>query len=400
MKKKLSEIVAQALYDAGAAVTTYVPGYGGTEVFAKFCEFTHRKHPISFNEEVAYSIAHGASLAGVRASSLMKAHGFVKAGNSVIDSLYAGTTAGFVTIIFNDKEGAHSDSILDIAAYLDGIGIPYRSGDPETIYQDVVSGFEHSERYQLPYALVVEASELDRLSSIESKAVRNKSCSYKREITQHVLCPFFSEYQHQALRAKRQDGDWTKLPKPTAPRIPDSLPGHWKTVAESYVRLFAVFQSIRGKIVTGDTGVSSLFAFPPYNCVDITTYMGGSIPLAIGAYLAGYHDVWALTGDFSFIAAGHLGLPEAVQRNIPLKIVLFYNGKAETTGGQPIPEGTLERTVSGYGDSVRYINDPQDRHEIESVLREAANAKELRIVIADYRDLRKTENQGICPPKV
>ncbi|MBN1761928.1 MAG: hypothetical protein JW878_02450 [Methanomicrobia archaeon] len=387
MKKKLSEIIAQALYDAGAAVTTYVPGYGGTEVFAKFCAITNQKHPISFNEEVAYSIAHGASLAGVRAASVMKAHGFVKAGNSVIDSLYAGTTAGFVTVIFDDKEGIHSDSIINIAAFLDGIGIPYRSGNPETIYQDVVSGFEHSERYQLPYALIVEARELDRLSAIDSRAVRSKSCSYKREITQHVLCPFFSEYQHEVLRAKRQqDGEWTKQPKPAVPTISDSLPDRWKPVAESYATLFAVFRSIRGKIVTGDTGVSSLFAFPPYNCVDITTYMGGSIPLAIGAYLAGYTNVWAVTGDFSFIAAGHLGLPEAVQRKIPLKIVLFYNGKTETTGGQPIPEGTLERIVSGYGDSVRYIHDPQDRHEIESVLREAANAKELRIVIADYRE--------------
>jgi TPP-dependent indolepyruvate ferredoxin oxidoreductase alpha subunit len=386
MKKKLSEIIAQGLYDASAAVTTYVPGYGGTEVFAKFCEITNQQHPISFNEEVAYTIAHGASLVGSRAGSIMKSHGFVKAGNSVVDSLYAGTTAGFVTIIFDDKEGAHSDSIINIAAFLDGIGIPHRLGDTENLHHDVVSSFEHSEEYQLPYALVVESSELDLLSEIDSGVVSNERSQYRRDITQHVLCPFFSEYQHEVFCSKRQDGDWKKLPKPPVPKIPDALPGQWKPVAESYAPLFMVFRSIRGPIVTGDTGVSSLFAFPPYHCVDITTYMGGSIPLAIGAYLAGYTNVWALTGDFSFIAAGHLGLPEALQRKIPLKIVLFYNGKSETTGGQPIPEGTLERIVSGYSDSVRYINDPMDSYEIERVLTEATNAKELRIVIADYRD--------------
>jgi TPP-dependent indolepyruvate ferredoxin oxidoreductase alpha subunit len=74
-----------------------------------------------------------------------------------------------------------------------------------------------------------------------------------------------------------------------------------------------------------------------------------------------------------------------VQRHIPLKIVLFYNGTAETTGGQPIPTGTLERIIRGYERSVRYINDPLDRGELERALTEARDADELRIVIADYR---------------
>jgi TPP-dependent indolepyruvate ferredoxin oxidoreductase alpha subunit len=139
--------------------------------------------------------------------------------------------------------------------------------------------------------------------------------------------------------------------------------------------------------VTGDTGISSLFAFPPYNCIDITTYMGGSIPLAIGAYLKGYDNVWALTGNFSFIAAGHMGLPEALQRRIPLKILIFYNGKAEATGGQPIPEGILENILGGYNEYLRYIKNPQNCHEVETVLREANYSKEMRIVIADYRKL-------------
>ena len=116
--------------------------------------------------------------------------------------------------------------------------------------------------------------------------------------------------------------------------------------------------------------------------------MGGSLPLAIGASLAGLRNVWAVTGDFSFIAAGHLGLPEALQRGIPLKVLILYNGRAETTGGQPIPDGTLEGIVDGYARYVRRIRDPQNAEETESVLREASAAAELRIVIADYRATR------------
>jgi TPP-dependent indolepyruvate ferredoxin oxidoreductase alpha subunit len=134
-----------------------------------------------------------------------------------------------------------------------------------------------------------------------------------------------------------------------------------------------------------NAGMSKLFALPPYNCIDITTYMGGSVPLAIGAYLAGHRPAWAVTGDFSFVAAGHLGLLEAIERNVPLKVLVLHNGRSETTGGQRIPDGTLERVIKGYDESVEYIHDPQDIDEIEQVLERAARAQDRRLVIVDLR---------------
>ena len=385
MKAPLAEIIARALHDAGVKVATYVPGHGATQVFSAYCRISGQEHPVSFHEEVAYTIAHGASMVGARAVSLMKAHGFSKAGNSVLDSLYAGTTAGFVTIIFDDKAGTHSDSILDLAAYLDGIGIPHRVGTGERIYQEVIDWFEQSERYQLPYALVVDADTLDQLAVFEPTQIPPVSRAYRRDIRQHVLCPFFSAYQRAVLDAKRGGADWKCIPKPPFPQHPDDVPCNWKTRVDSYAPLFTVFQPLRGELVTGDTGVSSLFAFPPYHCIDLTTYMGGSIPLALGAHLAGYRTVWAVTGDFSFIAAGHLALLEAVQRRIPLKVLLIYNGQSATTGGQLIPDGTLERILAGYTEYVRWLTNPVVTREIEQVLREATNANEMRIIVADYR---------------
>jgi TPP-dependent indolepyruvate ferredoxin oxidoreductase alpha subunit len=393
MKTPLAEIIARALHDAGVKVATYVPGHGATQVFSAYCRVSGREHPVSFHEEIAYTIAHGASLVGARAVSLMKAHGFSKAGNSVLDSLYAGTTAGFVTIIFDDKTGTHSDSILNLGAYLDGCGIPHRSGTGERIYQEVIDCFELSERYQLPCALVVDADALDQLAPCESTPVPPVRLSYRREIRQHVLCPFFSAYQRAVLDAKRGGADWKRIPKPPLPQLPDDVPRDWKSLVDSYAPLFTVFQPFRGELVAGDTGVSSLFAFPPYHCIDVTTYMGGSIPLALGAHLAGYRAVWAVTGDFSFIAAGHLALLEAVQRRIPLKVLVIYNGQSATTGGQRIPGGTLERTLAGSTEYVRWITNPVDTREIEQVLREATNANEMRILVADYRTVYRKKGQ-------
>jgi TPP-dependent indolepyruvate ferredoxin oxidoreductase alpha subunit len=168
--------------------------------------------------------------------------------------------------------------------------------------------------------------------------------------------------------------------------IPDNLPEKRKPVLERYIPLFSIFRELRGDVVAADTGLTSMFACPPFDCIDLTTYLGGSVPLALGAYLAGHRSVWAVTGDFSFIAAGHLGLHEAIQRNIPLKVLIFDNGMAETTGGQIIPEGTLERILTPYRSHLLAIRNPFDAEEIRTTLQTAAASETLTIVVANYRE--------------
>jgi TPP-dependent indolepyruvate ferredoxin oxidoreductase alpha subunit len=382
----VSETIARALISAGVKVVTCVPGSGVNEVFADYNRASPKPAPVSFHEEAAYSLALGAALTGTRAACLVKSHGMVKAGNSVSDSLYSGTTAGLVTIVFEDKTGKQSDSILDIRSFLDGIGLSYQVSQKENLSGQIYQLFARSEKDGLPQALVVESSEvLDSVSTGSPIEPVADSPQYRRDITQHILCPFFADYQNQVLQGKRSGTGWRNIPKPGLPRIPESVPAKWQGLIASYAGLFQVFKSIRGSVVTGDTGVSSLFACEPFNCIDITTYLGGSVPLAAGAHLGGCRDAWAVTGDFSFIGAGHLGLLEAWQRGIPLKVLILYNGRAETTGGQIIPENTLETVLSGYSQYIRYIRHPGNNQETADTLGQAAQSRELSIVIADYR---------------
>ncbi len=385
MQQHMAAIMARALVDAGAGVVTHVPGHGATEVFATFCALTQRQHALSFHEEVAYTIAHGTSLVGHRAATIIKAHGLVKAANSVLDSLAAGTTAGLLAIVCDDKTGKSSDSIFDVAAFLDGIGIPHQQGARDDIYQQVLHGFAASERLQLPYALLVDADDVHTTASFTPTPRSPRSMSYVRNVAQHCVGPLFAAYQHQVLAAKQRGDNWQAIQPPALPRIPDALPEPWPVKTQAYRPFFDIFRSLRGPLVTGDTSTPSLFALPPYNCVDLTTYMGGSIPLALGAHLAGYDPVWALTGDFSFIAAGQLGLLEAVQRGIPLKMVIFRNGRAEATGGQPIPPQLLDLILGGYTSYVRYLDNPDDGDEIRTVLTAAHAVNELCIIVADYQ---------------
>lgn len=387
MKLKAKEAIATAMHAVGAEIATCVPGLGATEIFYDYCTLHSRRPVFSFHEEVAYTIAHGAALAGRRAFTSLKAHGFMKAANSASDSLYSGTLAGFVSLVVDDKKGIQSDSIADTVGFVEGLGIPHKLADVEEVFDDILEGFTLSEELQLPFALIIDASELDQPSSIPADIhVDRRPKHYGRDITQHVLCPPFCRYQQQVLQHKLSGGDWRSIAKPSLRPLFEALPEKWKPVAEKYANIFNAFRWAKGEIAAGDTGLSTLFALPPYDCIDVTTYMGGSLPLAMGAYMAGIRPAWAVSGDFSFIAAGHLGLMEAMQRQIPLKILLLYNGKAETTGGQMIPAGALERVLRSYEEYVRLIHDPSDFAEVESAIKEASSSQELSIVVADFRE--------------
>lgn len=384
MTARVSHIIAQALFDVGA-VLTYVPATGGQDIHNHFCSLSSLPHPFSFHEEVAFTLAHGAALTGRRACAMMKAHGLAKAANSVVDALFAGTTAGLVILILEDPLGKHSDSILNSAPLLTGMGIPFRHTRKDSMREVIFFAFQESERLGLPVAVIVDSDEMDQDVSPSEATPPPCEKKYNRDITRHILCPSFGAYQYELLRTKRTGQGADDLLRPAVPVIPDDLPDKWKPALSRYIPLFSVFREFRGGVVTADTGITCLFGCPPFDCVDLTTYMGGSVSLAIGAHLAGHKVVWAVTGDFSFIAAGHLGLNEAIQRGIPLKVLLFDNGKAETTGGQIIPDGTLERTLAPYRDYIIRISNPADPEAVRTALQRAADSDTLAIVVANYR---------------
>jgi TPP-dependent indolepyruvate ferredoxin oxidoreductase alpha subunit len=386
MKDNVAYLIAQALNDASAGVVTNVPGFGGSQVFEALSTISSAVYLPSFHEEVAYSIAHGASLVGQRSATLIKAHGLAKAVNSVVDSLSTGVRAGFVVLVFDDKQGKHSDNIFDVAGLLKGLAIPFQSPKASGLYHEVINAFERSENLGLPVAVLIDCDDLARTETYTPRRINCTSLSYHRNVAQNVLCPFLVEYQRVVLTAKLAGHNWQALTPPVLPNIPDFLPPEWQQALQIYIPFFEAFRKLRGDVVVSDAGISTLFAFPPYDCIDICSYMGGSIPLAIGAYLAGLKDVWAITGDFSFIAAGHLGLLEARQRKIPLKVIILNNHRSQTTGGQPIPPGILETILQGYKPFLVTIKNPQGTKEVQDRLQEIKKADEMRIVVVDYQE--------------
>ena len=381
----VSELIAQALLDIKVGVINYVPGYGGTAVYRSLAEKTGKPGFISFHEEVAYTVAHGACLMGTRAAMLCKTHGIMKAANSVSDSLMCGTTAGLVVIIAEDKGGTHSDSIIETKPFLDGIGMPNIWSNPKEIYDDIHRAYALSEKYRLPWAVILDADDTN-FNTPYLPRFSTPPPAYTKDIAQHILNPLYNSYQHKVYQAKMADDNWGSIPKPMIPTIPGATSDNWKNAVAAYEPFFKVYKKYRGEIVTGETGILSQFSADPYQCTDIATYMGGSIPLAMGAYLAGKRNVWAISGDFSFLSAGPLGLLEATLRDIPLKVVILDNGKAVTTGGQPVAENALEICLAPYENLILRVNNQDDGGELERALEEMTGSGDLRILVVNYRN--------------
>ena len=380
----LADAIAAALVDAGAQVATHVPATGAVEVFDAFCALSGRPKIYSYNEEAAYALAPGAAIGGARAVAVLKSHGFAKAANSIVDSIVAGHTAGFVVLVFDDPTGAHSDTVLDTKALVAGTGIRHVRPAPETAYAEVLRAFHTSEQLRAPVAVILDADDLAKPVAIAREKLPPPAAVYRRDVYRYLLCPLLAPYQRRALDA-RLAGHEPPADKPALPEIPDGLPVQFKAAATTYAAAFDAFKKIKGAnaVVAGDTGTSALFAFPPYDCVDITTYYGGSIPLAAGLYLSGHTNAWAVCGDFAFIAAAHLGLPEALQREIPLKILVFHNGIAAATGGQPIRPDVFENVLGGYAQHVRRLRFDASPAELESALAAAKASPRLEIVVVE-----------------
>lgn len=325
-----------------------MPGHGATQAFAGCGQ------PISLHEEVAWTVAHGAALAGVRSAALFKAHGFLKAANALSTSLTCGTTAALVGVVFDDPEAAHSDNVLD--------GIPFVQALGFEVFDRLEEAVAYSEERSLPVMLC---------PGLPTGPLPAGPPAYRRAPGAHLVCPMLARPQFRSLSLRRAGIEPEEI----------ALPGWPERFAGSlgrYVPFMEALAATSPGWVSGDTGLPTLFGLEPYRLVEASSYLGGSLPLAIGAYLAGRRPSWAVTGDFSFLSAGHLGLLEARLRGVPLKVALFWNGRAEVTGGQPVARDLLDTVLAGY--RHRWVEEPN------ADFARAAASSELEILVCDVQE--------------
>lgn len=383
----MAEAAGQALVDAGVEVVNCVPATGAVAIYEAWLKVSKKDKPYHYHEEVALGMAMGASLTGRRSAVIVKSHGLAKAGNALMDAWSLGAEGGLVILVAADKEGRSSDSIFDIDSFVSGTRVPFQRLSPQEAHQGILAAFVRSESMGMPVVLLMEDDDLGKRVAAPP-AVTPLLRPWKipqRDPHRHILAPMNASYPHQVVQAKLAGQDWRLLPRPPLPVIPEGIPAKYQGGIRSYMPVFDIFKGLRGEIdlIMGDTSTSTAFAFPPYNLLDAAAYYGGSIPMASGALQAGARKVWAVIGDWSFTAAGHLGLHEAFHLGIPVKVLLLHNRVAMATGGQPMDEALFERLLSAYSDFVRRV-DASNRTALFNTLRAAQDSKRMEIVVVDF----------------
>ena len=102
-----NEALARGAYEAGIKVAAAYPGTPSSEILEYISQFNEVDSQWSVNEKVAFEVAYGASIAGVRSIYVSKHVGVNVAMDGLMTSAYIGVNAGFV-IVTSDDPGLHS----------------------------------------------------------------------------------------------------------------------------------------------------------------------------------------------------------------------------------------------------------------------------------------------------
>jgi indolepyruvate ferredoxin oxidoreductase alpha subunit len=170
--------------------------------------------------------------------------------------------------------------------------------------------------------------------------------------------------------------------QPRPPLLCDGCP-HW----DSFGALNEAMKDYSGGRVLSDIGCYTLSALPPLESINSCVDMGASITMAVGAAEAGLVPVVAAIGDSTFTHSGITGLLDAVNRKVPITVLILDNSTTGMTGGQDSAAfGHIDSIVEGVGvekEHIRVIKPLKRLHdENVKVFKEELKYNGVSVIIA------------------
>lgn len=158
---------------------------------------------------------------------------------------------------------------------------------------------------------------------------------------------------------------------------------------------FTSLNRLKGITVTGDIGCYTLGGLPPYNTMNTSFEMGGSIAHAFGFEAAGEPRTVAIIGDSTFLHSGIPPLIDAVYNKGKTTVVIVDNRTTGMTGqedhagtgknihGEPAKKLDYETLCRAIGvEFVRHANAFRPG-EVEKAVREAIKFDGPSVVISE-----------------
>lgn len=146
-----NEALARGAWESGLKVAAAYPGTPSTEILESLAGYPELDVQWSVNEKVAYEVAYGAAVGGVRSLFACKHVGLNVAMDPLMTSAYAGVEAGFVIIVCDDP-GMHSSQNEQDTRWV-GIYAKLPVLEPATpaeARESIIEAFKLSEKFDTP----------------------------------------------------------------------------------------------------------------------------------------------------------------------------------------------------------------------------------------------------------
>lgn len=211
------EALAFGAYEAGLKVACAYPGTPSTEILETLATLQELDVQWSVNEKVAYEVALGAAISGVRSLFACKHVGLNVAMDPLMTSSYTGILAGFVVVVCDDP-GMHSSQNeqdtrwVSIYAKLPML----EPASPREAKEYVKQAFEISEKFDTPVILrmTTRVSHTKEDVTLGERVVPPQP-AFERNIAKYVMVPGNAYGRHiiveQRLKNLKQLSEKTKL---------------------------------------------------------------------------------------------------------------------------------------------------------------------------------------------
>lgn len=201
-----NKAVARGLYEAGCKVISSYPGTPSTEITEEAAAYKEVYCEWAPNEKVAFEVAHGATLGGVRAACAMKHVGLNVAADPLFTISYQGLNAGLVVCVADDPGMHSSQNEQDSRHYAIAAKLPMlEPSDSEESRVFAKKAFEMSEKFNTPVLLKMVTRVAHSQSIVDTEErVEPAQVPYVKDTTK-VMMTLNSRNAHVRVEQRTKD---------------------------------------------------------------------------------------------------------------------------------------------------------------------------------------------------
>lgn len=199
-----NEALAQGAWEAGLSVACAYPGTPSTEIMEALATYKELDVQWSVNEKVAYEVAYGAAVGGVRSLFACKHVGLNVAMDPLMTSSYAGINAGFVVVVCDDP-GMHSSQNEQDTRW---VGIYAKlpvlePSSPAEAKQFVAEAFKISEKFDTPVIIRMTTRISHTKENVKlAKRVAVKPVKLEPDMRKYVMVPGNARVRHEFIEKR------------------------------------------------------------------------------------------------------------------------------------------------------------------------------------------------------